>query len=136
MLVRLLASVTFASLLSVVASPASSQAKFPERNIRLVVPFAAGGGVDVLARLLAEKMQSRLGVTIVVENRPGANGTIGGLNVLQSPPDGHSLLFSASTHIMAKQVMVKAPYDPVADFAPVARVGEAPLLVVMSPKLN
>jgi tripartite-type tricarboxylate transporter receptor subunit TctC len=136
MSVRLVASGMFvAAFVFSAASPASSQTKFPEKNIRLVVPFAAGGGVDVLARLLAQKMQPKLGVTILIDNRPGANGTLGGLNILQSPADGYSLLFSASTHIMAQQVMSKAPYNPVNDFLPVARVGEAPLLVVMSPKL-
>src|SRR5215217_5562477 len=136
MLTRIVAAELVAALfICAAASPASSQTKFPERNIRLVVPFAAGGGVDVLARLLAQKMQPKLGVTVLVENRPGANGTLGGLNILQSPSDGYSLLLSASTHIMAQQVMSKAPYNPVNEFAPVARIGEAPLLVVMSPKL-
>jgi tripartite-type tricarboxylate transporter receptor subunit TctC len=110
-------------------------ADFAKRPIKLVVPFAAGGGVDVFARLLADKLKEIRGVTVVVENRGGGNGTIGGATVANSEPDGHTLLFSAATHTMAKQVMRKPPYDPVADFTPVARVGEAPMLVVMAPKL-
>jgi tripartite-type tricarboxylate transporter receptor subunit TctC len=110
-------------------------ADFPKRPIKLVVPFAAGGGVDVFARLLADKLKEVRGVTVVVENRGGGNGTIGGASVVNSEADGHTLLFSAATHTMAKQVMRKPPYDPVLDFTPVARVGEAPMLVVMAPKL-
>jgi len=105
---------------------------FPDRTIRIIVPFAAGGGVDTLARLMAERMQARMGVNVIVENRAGANGTIGGAGVMQSPPDGYTLLFSSNTHSMAKLVMARPPYDPLTDFTSIARVGEAPLLTVMS----
>jgi tripartite-type tricarboxylate transporter receptor subunit TctC len=118
-----------------ISSGQAEEGRFPSRPIRIVVPFAAGGGVDTLARLMAEKMQAKLGVPLFVENRAGANGTIGGLNVLQSAPDGYTILFSSNTHTMAKLAMANAPYDPLADFTPIARVGEAPLLVVISPKL-
>jgi tripartite-type tricarboxylate transporter receptor subunit TctC len=117
------------------ASGAFAQAGYPSRPIRLIVPFPAGGGVDVFARLLAEKLREKRRVTIVVENRAGANGTVGGNAVRQSEPDGYTLLFSAATHVMAKHVLKSPPYDPVTDFTPVARAGEAPLLVVMAPKL-
>ncbi|RAI44869.1 Bug family tripartite tricarboxylate transporter substrate binding protein [Rhodoplanes roseus] len=113
----------------------AQNADFPNRTIRLVVPFAPGGGVDVFARLLAEKIKEKNGVTVVVENRGGANGSIGGAAVRSADPDGYTLLFSAATHVMAKQVMRNPPYDPVTDFVPVARVGEAPMLVVMAPGL-
>lgn len=119
----------------IVAPTTVEAADYPNRVIRLVVPFAAGGGVDVFARLLAEKLKEKRGVTIIVENRAGANGSIGGALVRNSAPDGYTLLFSAATHVMAKQVMRSPPYDPVADFTPVIRVGEAPMLVVMSPNL-
>jgi tripartite-type tricarboxylate transporter receptor subunit TctC len=118
------------------AAPGFSQtADYPNRTIRLVVPFVPGGGVDTLARMFAEKMQAKLGVSVIVENRAGASGTVGGASVLQSPPDGYTVLFSANTHSMAKHVMSKAPYDPLTDFAPIARVGEAPLLAVIAPQL-
>jgi tripartite-type tricarboxylate transporter receptor subunit TctC len=74
-------------------------------------------------------------VSVVVETRAGANGSVGGKVVQTAAADGHTLLFSGATHVLAKQVMAKAPYDPVTDFAPVARVGEAPLLLVISPNL-
>jgi tripartite-type tricarboxylate transporter receptor subunit TctC len=89
----------------------------------------------VVARLFAEKAQAKLGVPVITENRAGASGTIGGLSVQQSQPDGHTLLFAPLTHVMANLVMSKVPYDPVADFTPVARVGESPMLVVMSAKM-
>lgn len=107
--------------------------KFPSRPIRIIVPFAAGGGVDVYARLLAEKMAQQTGAVFVIDNRPGGNATIGGNAVKTAAPDGYTMLFSAATHVMARQVLKNAPYDPLSDFAPVARVGEAPMLLVMTP---
>jgi tripartite-type tricarboxylate transporter receptor subunit TctC len=114
---------------------ASAQTKFPDGTIKLIVPFAAGGGVDNAARLIAKQMQSNLNVSIVVENKPGASGTIGGKFVQMSAPDGQTLLFSASTHALTRQVIANPPYDPLTDFSYVARVGEAPLLMVIAPTL-
>ncbi|MDB5508736.1 MAG: hypothetical protein JWL93_1205 [Hyphomicrobiales bacterium] len=113
---------------------AAAQAKYPTQTIKLIVPFAAGGGVDAYARILAQTLKEKRNIDMIVENRPGANGTIGGLGVMRADPNGYTLLFSASTHVMAKQVMQNPPYDPVADFTAVARVGEAPMLVVMNPR--
>jgi tripartite-type tricarboxylate transporter receptor subunit TctC len=122
----------FALGLSLVA-PALAQGKFPDGTMRLVVPFAAGGGVDQAARLLGRQLQTDLGINVIVENRAGASGTIGGKAVQTAPPDGMTLLFSAATHVLAQQVLANPPYDPQTDFAPVARVGEAPLLLVIPP---
>jgi tripartite-type tricarboxylate transporter receptor subunit TctC len=118
-------------------APAAAQgsSQYPDRPIRLVVPFAPGGGVDVFARVLADKLKERKGFTLVVENRAGANGSLGGAVVQHAAPDGYTLLFSAATHVTARQVMRDAPYDPVTDFRPIARVGVAPMLLIMSPKL-
>ena len=114
---------------------ASAQPKFPDGTIKLIVPFAAGGGVDNAARLLAKQMQANLNVSMVVENKPGASGTIGAKFVQTSPADGQTLLFSASTHALTKLVIANPPYDPLTDFSYVARVGEAPLLMVIAPTL-
>lgn len=114
-------------------SPALAQGKFPEGTIKLVVPFAAGGGVDQAARLLGRQLQADLGVPVIVDNKAGASGTIGGKAVQTATPDGMTLLFSAATHVLAKQVLASPPYDPQTDFAPVARVGEAALLLVIPP---
>lgn len=133
LLTRLAASAT---ALLFLALPAFGQGgTFPERGqtLRIVVPFAAGGGVDNAARLLAEQLRKQLGLTVIVDNRSGASGTIGGNAVKGAPADGYTLLFSAATHVLAKHVLSKPPYDPQTDFAPVARVGEAPLMLVIGP---
>ncbi len=120
-----------ASLLLLVGSAVMAQTG----PIKMVVPFAAGGGVDSAARLLAKQLGTNLNVPVIVENKPGANGSVGGKFVQTSNPDGQTLLFSASTHVLAKQVMATPPYDPQTDFAAVARMGEAPLMMVISPSL-
>ena len=132
---RLMTTALAAFAILASAATAQSQEKFPSRTIRIIVPFAAGGGVDVLARLLAERMAPKMGVNVIIENRAGASGTVGGAHVLQSPPDGYTVLFSSNTHTMSKLVMSNAPYDPLADFTPIVRGGEAPLLAVLAPKL-
>jgi tripartite-type tricarboxylate transporter receptor subunit TctC len=122
---------------SAVLLPAWAQPpKFPEhdRTMKIIVPFAAGGGVDNAARLLAEQLRKQLGLTVIVDNRAGGSGTIGGKTVQTAPADGYTLLFSAATHVLAKQVLATAPYDPQTDFAPLARVGEAPLMLVIAPQ--
>lgn len=116
-----------------VAAPSAHAADFPEKDktMRIVVPFAAGGGVDNAARQLGEQLRKQLGMTVIIENKAGGSGTIGGSAVKTSPPDGYTLLFSAATHVLAKQVLASPPYDPNTDFVPVARVGEAPLMLVI-----
>ena len=132
----------FASSLALMGAPllatqAVGQARtFPERPIRIVVPFAAGGGVDAFARLVAEKLRQKNGWTTVIDNRPGANGTLGATAVRDTDPNGYTLLFSAGTHVMARHVMKSAPYDPIGDFTLIARVGEAPMMLIMSPKMS
>ncbi len=124
-----------ALLLLAISATAFAQSKFPEGTVKLIVPFAAGGGVDSAARLIAKQLGGILNTSVIVENKPGANGSLGGKFVQTAPADGRTLLFSASTHALAKQVMANPPYDPLAEFALVARVGEAPLLMVISPNL-
>ena len=87
---------------SLIAAPAIAQRKFGDRPIRMIVPFAAGGGVDVFARLISEKIRQKTGFAVIVENRPGANGSIGGNAVKAAEADGTTLLFSAGTHVMAR----------------------------------
>ena len=129
-----LAGLVGVSLVVTGVNGAAAQAKFPSQTIKLIVPFAAGGGVDAYARIIAQQLKEKRNIDMIVENRPGANGTVGGIGVMRADPNGYTLLFSASTHVMARQVMQKAPYDPVADFSAIARVGEAPMLVVMNPR--
>jgi tripartite-type tricarboxylate transporter receptor subunit TctC len=108
---------------------------FPSKPVRIVVPFAAGGGVDTLARLLADRLKEKFNSPVLVENRPGASGVVGGVHVQQSSADGYTLLFSTGTHAMANLVLKNTPYHPLGDFTPIARVAEAPLLAVLAPNL-
>lgn len=117
------------------ARPAFAQGPWPNRTIRMIVPYTPGAATDAMARLAAQKLQEKLGTTVVVENRPGANGAVGSQAVLQAPADGYTIMGSASIHPMARHVMRNAPYDPVADFIPVARTARGPLVLVMNPRL-
>lgn len=125
-----------ATAVSVVVPASAQTTKFPERGqtLRIVVPFAAGGGVDSAARLLSEQLRKQLGMSVIVDNKAGGSGTIGGKAVQIASADGYTLLFSAATHVLANQVLSSPPYDPQTDFAPVARVGEAPLMLVVAPQ--
>lgn len=134
---KLLTQLVAVAVLSAASLAPATAGTFPDKaqTLRLVVPFAAGGGVDNAARLLGDQLRKQLGMSVIVENKAGANGTVGGKAVQSARPDGYTLLFSAATHVMAKQVLASAPYDPQADFTPVARVGEAPLMLVIAPQM-
>src|SRR5215813_11435431 len=121
-MLRLLLVVILA--LSWVAGPARAQT-FPARPITLVVPFPPGPALDLVARLVGAKLANALGVSVVVENRTGANGTLGSNAVARAAPDGHTLLFAtASTHVTAVHLMKNLPYDPVKDFSPIVAAVE------------
>jgi tripartite-type tricarboxylate transporter receptor subunit TctC len=111
---------------------ARTQAGFPNRSIRIIVPVSPGGGVDIFARLIAAKIGAQRDVSFVVENRTGGNSLIGGLDVQRAAPDGYTVLFHASTHNVARLVMRDVPYNPIADFTPIALAGEAPLLHIIA----
>lgn len=99
---------------------ARAQPAWPTRPIRIIVPYAAGGGTDILARALGEALRPHLPQPIVVENRAGGAGVIGSEAVARAEPDGHTLLCVVSTHVMNRHVIAQMPYDPIGDFAPVA----------------
>lgn len=103
------------------------------RNVRLVVPAAAGGNIDVIGRLFADRMKDTLGQSWIVENRPGASNTLGAAEVARAAPDGATLLTNADIHLMAKHVMRRVAYDPVADFSPISRLATSPLVLVGHP---
>ena len=103
------------------------------RPITLVVPLAAGGGVDAIGRLIAEKLQERLKQTVVVENRAGAGGTVGADSVAKAAPDGHTLLLIETSSILHKWLHKNVPFDVLTDFAPVARVASTSLLLFGNP---
>ena len=125
---------TLAALfLAVALSPAFAQDKFPERPLRLVVPFAAGGPTDVMARLVAAKMSESMGQQIMVENKVGAGGTIGATEVARSAPDGYTLMFhNVSTAAINLHLYKKLPYDPIKDFQPISRLADIPNVMIIN----
>jgi tripartite-type tricarboxylate transporter receptor subunit TctC len=121
--------------LAVFALGNPAQAAWPEKPIRIVVTFAAGGASDIVARVISEPMAKALGQTVIVDNKPGAGGTIGGAEVARSPADGYTLMLSNSTPTSIGPFTVpKLPYDPVKQFTHVAMLGVAPVLFMANPK--
>jgi len=119
-----------------VTSPASAQ-PYPNKPIRLIVPYPPGGGNDTFARLIGAKLSERLGQPIVVENRPGAGTMIGTEAAAKAPADGYTLLLgSIATHAISPNLYGKVPYDPVKDFAPITVLGVAPTVAVVGPTVN
>jgi tripartite-type tricarboxylate transporter receptor subunit TctC len=118
------------------AAAAHSEAQsiqYPTRPITMVVPFAPGGGTDIVARVIAQHMGKELGQNVVVDNRPAAGGNVGAAAVAKSPPDGHMLLLAATNNIVINPYLYKnLPFDPLTDLVPVALVADAPLIIVVS----
>jgi tripartite-type tricarboxylate transporter receptor subunit TctC len=105
---------------------------YPNKSIRLIVPFPAGGATDILARAVSQKLSERLGQTVVVDNKPGAGGVLGSELAVKSVADGYTLLLATtSTHTIAPAVNPKLPYDAFNDFTPVAHVGNAPSIMLV-----
>lgn len=114
---------------------ARAQSAWPQRPVRLVVPYAAGGGTDILARALGEALRPHLPFPIVVENRAGASGVIGSEAVSRAEPDGHTLMAVVSTHVMNKHVLNAIPFDPIADFTSVAMLTRNTMVLAASAAL-
>ena len=123
-----------ASAMSSLTRLACAQTAYPNKPIRLVVPYPPGGPLDTAARALAERVKESLGV-IVVENRPGAGGNLGVDQVAKSPPDGYSLVIGAvATHAVNPWLFSKLPYDPIKDFSPITLIAHVPNVLVMTPE--
>jgi tripartite-type tricarboxylate transporter receptor subunit TctC len=112
---------------------AQSADKYPEKPIRIVVPFAPGGSVDTLGRLLAQRMQENWGQTVVIENRPGAANMIGTQSVATAPPDGYTLVIVVSTHATNTALQTRVPYDAFKDFEPIALLARTPVVLYAHP---
>jgi tripartite-type tricarboxylate transporter receptor subunit TctC len=109
----------------------AAQAQFPTKPVTLVVPFAAGGSNDILARHLGDNLSKMWGQPVVVSNMPGAGAAIGSAHVSKAPPDGHTLLIASVTFTMNPAVQQNLPFDPVKGFKPVAMIGKVPLVLVV-----
>ena len=108
---------------------------YPARPVRIIVPLGAGGFADVPARILAPALSRQMGGTFFVENKPGAGSTIGADAVAKSEPDGYTLLFSATPHVISAHLYKKLPYDALKDFAPVALIAAGPYVLAVQPDL-
>lgn len=125
----------FALLLLGLATTLPALAAWPEKPIRIVVTFAAGGASDIVARAISEPMAKALGQPVIVDNKPGAGGTIGGTEVVRAAPDGYTLMLSNSTPLsIGPWTVPKPPYDPVKQFTHVAMLGIAPVAIMANPK--
>jgi tripartite-type tricarboxylate transporter receptor subunit TctC len=122
------------ALVSTLTTGVVSAQPFPNKPIRLVVPFAPGGGSDTVGRLLAQRLSETLGVSVVVDNKPGAAGVLGTEIVARAPADGYTLLLADSPHTFNHLVLTKVPYDPLKDFRPIAVVARTPLVLAVPVK--
>jgi len=123
--------------LAAMVSPVGAAEQFPTRPIRIIVPYAPGGNVDISARIIAPPLGEVLGQTIVVDNRPGAGGNLGASLVAKATPDGYTLLVGSSGPLSVNPVIFKSlPYDTLKDFAPISTVQAVPLVVLAGPKSN
>ncbi|MDP3077261.1 tripartite tricarboxylate transporter substrate binding protein [Bradyrhizobium sp.] len=133
---RLGAAAAFAVIFAGLTPAASAQAPYPNRNITLVLPFAAGSGTDTTTRLISKEVGIGLGVSMVIENKAGANGSIAASYVARSAPDGYTLFVTTNTTHSANPYLLKTmSYDPIKDFTPIARTGDLPFMLVIHPDI-
>lgn len=124
------------SLLAAVAFGAPAQERWPAKPVQMVVPLSPGTTVDIIARLYADRLTPRLGQTVIVQNRPGAGGTIAAQSVAASAPDGYTILMANTQHSVNPALYTNLPYDTLRDFSGIAMVAEAPALVYVNPGLG
>lgn len=123
-------------LLAAMRAGAQAATGYPARPVSIVVPYAAGGGLDLVARLLAQKLSERTGQSFFVQNRLGAGGVIAASDVAKATPDGYTLLLGSSTQLAIQVTLYKKlPYDPAADFVPIALVASVPFVLIVNPAL-
>src|SRR2546429_6277053 len=135
-MIRLLSIALASAVIAISAIAEAGEDGWPERPLRLVVPFPAGSSTDIIARILAQKLSHRLAQQIVIENRAGASGNIGADAVAKAAPDGYTIgIATASTHAVAASLSPNLPYDPIRDFAPVGMIGSQPYVLVLHPAL-
>ena len=131
-----LKQISWLAVVAVLAFAAPLQAQqYPTKPVRIMVPYAPGGGTDILARLFAQKLTEAWGQSVVVENRPGADGVIGSEVIVNAPPDGYSLVLVVAAHVINPFVKSQMPFDVIKDFTPVTLVAASPWVVVVNPSV-
>jgi tripartite-type tricarboxylate transporter receptor subunit TctC len=132
---RIACASLFAALIVLPAAPAPAAGGYPQKPIRLVIPFSPGGGTDLVARALSEKLAETLGASIVIDNRPGAGGTLGTAVVAQAAPDGYTFLFTSASYVFNPNFYKNLPYDPLNDFKPVTIFARTPNVLAVHPSM-
>jgi tripartite-type tricarboxylate transporter receptor subunit TctC len=125
-----------AAAASSLAPAGAKAAGYPERPVKIIVPFAPAGPTDIMARILVAHLGDAIGGTLIVENKPGAGGNIGIGAAAHAEPDGHTLLITSSAYVVNPGLYAKIPYDPYTDFAPIAELGTSPNVILVDPKLG
>jgi tripartite-type tricarboxylate transporter receptor subunit TctC len=125
-------SLLFALIVAAVAGPGAHAQAYPAKPVRLVAPFAPGGGSDFIARLMAQKLAERMGQQVVVENRPGAGGNLGAEYVVRSAPDGYTILLTPASYTVNPS-LYKLAFDPIADITPIIQLSQGPFVVAVHP---
>jgi tripartite-type tricarboxylate transporter receptor subunit TctC len=133
--IKQLLKTTLVACMAAASLAAVAQAAYPNRPVKVIIPFPPGGTLDAVGRQLAQKLGEQMGQSFIVENKPGGNGTIGADAVAKAPADGYTLLFNASTFVSAPMTMKSVPYGVVKDFSPIALVAKAPLSVAINKNL-
>jgi tripartite-type tricarboxylate transporter receptor subunit TctC len=133
---RTMRTLLLAALISAVAfAPAHAQQPYPAKPIRIISPFAPGGGNDILSRTIAQKLTENIKQQVIVENRPGANGIIGTEAAARATPDGYTIVLIPSGHAVNASLHRKLPYDSIRDFTPITLVGSSPLILAVHPSV-
>src|SRR5688572_24937651 len=135
-LFRKLMPVVLGPILAIASLGSALAQSYPDKPVKLVVPFAAGGPADALGRILGEKLTQRWGQPVVIENRGGAGGNIGAAVVARAAPDGYTLLLNASNHVINASLMDNFPYDAIKDFTPISELASYMLVLVVHPSLQ
>ncbi|EYC51305.1 LacI family transcriptional regulator [Hylemonella gracilis str. Niagara R] len=125
-----------ATLTALVPLAVQAQNSYPNKPIRVIVPFAAGSTTDIIARAITDKMGLSMGQQFVIENRGGASGTIGQAVVAQSAPDGYTIMIHSSSHTVTPHTFAKLPFDPLKDFTPITPISATPNVLVIAPSKN
>ena len=133
--VRYIAHAFVVGMIVTIAGPPAIAQPYPNRPVKMIVPFAPGGATDIIARTVAQKLSDRVGQAVVVENRPGAGTTVGNAEVAKAKPDGYTLLFAPTPFVISQVVYPTLPYDARRDFTPISLLATSPFILVVNPAI-